>query len=284
MNLLLRQGEESYLPAGRSRLITPFDGRKLDVFAYRPKTQESGVLFVFDGLRRNAEQLRDKAVVLAERTGLVTFAPLLDRERFPKWRYDTAGVVKRDRLQPRARWTGPLLQDLIEWAREVVGQPDTRAFLFGHSAGGQLLSRICAYSPLSNVQGIVITNPSAYVAPDLNEIAPFGFGGIFEPQEAVARLQVYLALPITIYLGRQDTGTRHLVRLKPARRQGMNRIERGRGVFNAASELAAKNAWAFNWHLVEVPGVGHSSRAMLKAEHCVQALGFHSPVDAGSHD
>ncbi len=218
--------------------------------------------------------MRDKAAALAERTGLFTVAPLMDRDRFPKWRYNNAGVVRSGQKQPHEFWIGPRLQRLFERVRDLIDQPTARLFLFGHSAGGQMLSRICAYSPLSGTERIVIANPSAYVAPALDESAPFGFQGIFSPAEAAARLQIYLALPITIYLGQTDTGERNLAKSAAAMRQGANRLARGRAIHRAGLEIALQHAWAFDWQLLEVPGAGHSSRAMLDADQCLKALGL----------
>ena len=262
-------------PLGASHEAVGINGEEVTVYVYRPEVAStSGILFVFDGLYRDASGMRDKTAALAERSGLTVFAPLLDRKRFPKWRYDAAGVIRRGQEQPRERWTGPLLQALFEWAKAVIGQPTARLFLFGHSAGGQMLSRICAYSPLSGTERIVIANPSAYVAPTLDEPAPFGFHGVFSTTEATARLQVYLALPITIYLGQEDTGDLNLAKSAAAMRQGSSRLARGRSIYCAGLEAARRHAWAFNWQLIEAPGIGHSSRAMLDAGQCHTALGL----------
>ena len=275
MDLLLNQPDDCYLPQGAGHVTAKIRGEELTVFTYRPDVAAiAGILIVFDGMHRDASAMRDKTAALAERAGLIVFAPLMDRERFPKWRYDNAGVVRRDQEQPRERWTGPLLQTLYEWATTLIDQPAARLYLFGHSAGGQMLSRVCAYSPLSGTERIVIANPSAYVAPLLDESVPFGFQGGFSSAEAMARLQVYLALPITIYLGQADTGDRNLAKSEAAMRQGSSRLTRGRSIYAAGKEVARQHAWAFNWQLVEVPEIGHSSRGMLDAEQCYQALGL----------
>jgi pimeloyl-ACP methyl ester carboxylesterase len=256
-------------------MTTLIRGEELTVFTYRPDpTSTSGILFLFDGLRRDASGIRNKAIVLAKRADLVTCAPLMDRNRFPNWRYSRAGVIRRGQKQPREHWTGPLVQKLFEWMRDLIDQPSARFFLFGHSAGGQMLSRMCAYSPLSGTERIVITNPSAYVGPWLDEPAPFGFKNIFAPGEAAARLQAYLALPITIYLGQKDVENRNLITSEAAMRQGANRLARGRSIYKASLEVARQHAWAFNWRLVEAPGIGHSSRAMLETKQCYEALGI----------
>lgn len=271
---LLHRSEASFLPYGPGCVTATLFGEALTVFTYRPRlTPLSAILLLFDGLRRDASAIRDKAVALAERAGFITFAPLMERERFPGWRYRTAGVVRRGQIQPPERWTGSLLQTLYEWVRDFVNQPSARLFLFGHSAGGQMLSRVCAYSPLYGVERIVISNPSEYVAPSLDEPAPYGFQSIFAPAEAVTHLQHYLALPITIYLGQADVGDHNLTTSEPALRQGANRLARGRSIYKAGLEVARRHDWAFNWRLVEVPNIGHSSRGMLQARQCYEAFG-----------
>ena len=275
MNSLSNPPQDCLIPYSASFITARVRNEELIVFTYRPILDNVvGILFVFDGLNRDALGMRNKAIPLAERAGLIIFAPLMDRKRFPKWRYNSAGVVRHGQVQCREYWTGPLLQMLFEWARDMVDQPTVPIFLFGHSAGGQMLSRICAYSPFSGIERIVIANPSSHVAPLLEEPAPFGFQNIFSPLEVLERLQDYLGLPITIYLGQADTGDRYLDQSDAAERQGTNRLERGRSVYEAALELARGYAWAFHWHLVEVPETGHSARGMLNALQCSVALGL----------
>ncbi|HUP96041.1 MAG TPA: hypothetical protein VM164_14130, partial [Burkholderiales bacterium] len=54
--------------------------------------------------------------------------------------------------------------------------------------------------------------------------------------------------------------------------QGANRYQRGLNAYRAAQALAQVRGWAFNWTLVEVPGVGHSARAMFGSEAAAAAL------------
>ncbi len=262
---------------GLGQLRLTANGIEIKVFTYRPPTcAKPSALLVFHGLHRKAKGVRKKAMDIALNACLMVFAPLLDKDRFPNWRYHRAGVVRKGRLQPEQQWTAPVLRALIDFARSQIGYPDAKLYLFGHSAGGQFLSRISAYSPLPEVERIVIANPSVYVAPRLEEAAPYGFKGLFSPEEALARLRAYLASPITIYLGQKDTGEKHLVKNSAALRQGENRLDRGRAIFRLGEQLARERGWAFKWRLVEVPGVGHSSGGMLRASVLYQALGLFS--------
>lgn len=91
------QAEEGApMPTGSRCLSAPFDGGEIPVYAYRPARADGrDVALLFPGMRRNASGLRDKAIALCEATGLVVYAPLLDAQRFPRWRYQH-GAVARD--------------------------------------------------------------------------------------------------------------------------------------------------------------------------------------------
>ncbi len=261
--------------SGKGRIDVQLRDVEITVFTYRPDgCVQPKLLFVFHGLGRKAENIRNNAISLADRACLLVLAPLFDRERFPNWRYHRAGVVRKGRVQPREDWTGPIVDALIAWGREWAGDPATPCILFGHSAGGQFLSRLSAYSPPEGVARIVIANPSAHVLPTFDEAAPYGFGGVYASVEAADRLRAYLTLPITIYLGDQDVGEKNLVKKPAARRQGTNRLERGLHVFRHAWQLAKKEGWRLNWRMVTATGVGHSSRDMLNAPKAEDALGL----------
>ena len=264
---------------GFGQLSLQAAGYEIKTFTYRPPNcAKRSILFVFHGLNRKAEGARQKSVRIAREACLTVFAPLFDKDRFPNWRYHRAGVMRGGRVQPEGRWTGPILDALIDSARKAEGDPDARLYLFGHSAGGQFLSRISAYSPPQDVDRILIANSSAHVMPVLDEEPPYGFGGIFTPDRAEQQIKRYLELPISIYLAREDTGDKYLSTSEGAMRQGRNRLLRGRRVFYVAARLAREKGWSFGWKLVEASGVGHSSGGMLRAPELRQALGLQSSM------
>lgn len=268
------------MPAGAGGLISAetamIGSTAIDIYTFRPDhCAPKTLLIAFAGFAREAEKYRDRAMPLAERACLFVVAPRLDRERFPSWRYQKAGVWRDNVIMPKEAWTGPLLADIVTWAKRWTGQPDIQTVLFGHSAGGQFLSRIAAYAPPPGVHRIVVTNPSVHVRALLTEDVPYGFGGLADPQEAKAMMRRYLALPITIYLGTGDTKIGGLlVSDEPAKRQGLNRYERGKAVFAEAKTVAQENNWPFGWTLIEVPGAIHSERQMMNSPLAEGAFGL----------
>jgi pimeloyl-ACP methyl ester carboxylesterase len=197
-------------------------------------------------------------------------APLFDKERFPSWRFQFGGIVNKGAVQSPREWTGNLILGLVQWARTQERRAMAYA-LIGHSAGGQLLSRVAAFTP-TEASRIVIANPSTWVLPTLQVSAPFGFGGVYPDAQAQAQLRRYLAQPITVMLGEEDTGAEELDESPSAMAQGRTRYERGLNVIRQARMLSASRGWPLNWRLVEVPGAGHSAGTMFRSQQALSAL------------
>lgn len=245
----------------------------IEVHTYRPRgCNSAGLMFIFPGYERNAHGYMRRARRIARAECLTIFAPEMDQERFPRSRYQRAGVMKNGRASLDETCMGLFLRRLLDWARRLEKRPDAPYVLFGHSAGAQLLSRVAAYCPMQAPSRIILANPSSYVAPSLIEPAPYGFGGILDVREREERLRDYLAQPVTIYLGDADLGDFRLDETVAANRQGLTRFARGQATYAAGREMANTRGWAFNWRLVVAKGVGHSSKGMLRADEMASAL------------
>ena len=250
--------------------VAMLDGAPLPVFTYQPGgCTVSGVLLVFHGVDRNAGPYRDNAVPLAQRYCLAIVAPLFDAARYPSSRYQRGGVVRGGVVQPASEWTVAIVPRLAAWARTWQGRADLPLALIGHSAGAQFLSRVAAYSD-PGARAVVIANPSTWVRARLDVAAPYGFAGIGPGADDALRR--YLAAPITVLLGREDTGSRNLATSEDAEEQGSTRFERGETVFREAEAEARRRGWAFNWRLAVVPGVGHNARRMFTSDAAFTAL------------
>lgn len=257
-----------------ARLTANIDGHPMPVFSYHPSgCAAPSILMVFHGNGRTAESYLRSARELADESCFVVYAPLFERDDFPNWAYHRGGLVEDGRLLPESEWTVEMAEELLDWARAQEGRPDAPVYLFGHSAGGQFLSRVAAYALPDDVERIIIANPSTYVMPSEDEAVPYGYGGLPD-DEADDWLRDYLAAPITIYLGDEDRGEEDLTMTDQAVRQGADRVDRGEKTFEAARKVAEANGWPFNWTLVHADGVGHSARGMLGADEIIDALGF----------
>ena len=130
----------------------------------------------------------------------------------------------------------------------------------------------------------MVANPSTYVLPSLAEAVAYGFGCasssngpqcLYSSPEAMQQLKAYLALPLTIYLGEDDTGDENLSEGAAAMRQGArNALKSGAVTFELAQAVAIANGWPLNWRLVILPGVGHSAKKLLQSNQAEQAFGL----------
>jgi hypothetical protein len=229
---------------GNGQQTVDIAGTRMTVFTYRsPNCSDPSLLLVFHGVARNARAYRDYARPLADRNCLLLAAPLFDQRDFPGWRYQRGGIVKGGAVQQEGR---PLAYSLL-----------------GHSAGGQFLERLAAFVP-TQARRIVVANPGSYVLPSVDVAAPYGLGKVYAGAAGEAQLRRYLELPLTIYLGEDDTRDDR-DDSSEARAQGASRHQRGVNVAQA-------RGWAFNWRLVELPGVGHSASKMFAAPQASDAL------------
>lgn len=269
------------IPTGTARHTIEVAGTAFELLTYKPPRYADGALLVtLHGLNRNAAADLGYTQALADRHNFLLVAPRFDRERFPTWRYQRGGIARDAgsgaqgslEIAPESSWTITLLVGIVEQVRKDEGRPDLPYYLLGHSAGAQLLGRVAAFSSTAAAR-IVIANPSTHVWPTRDVRFPYGFGGLparLASDEAIRR---YLAQPVTLLLGTADVRRDSSLNVSDgAMRQGANRYERGRNVFEAAGNIARERGWAFNWRLVEVPGAGHSARRMYASPQADIAL------------
>ncbi len=258
------------IPDGVHEQTVDLRGMPVRVHTYRPtRCTAPSLLLAFHGSERDPVLARESSRGLADKHCMLVLAPYFDAERFPQWRYQQGGIVDGRRFYPSSEWTGHFALELVAWARREEGKALPYAMI-GHSAGGQFLSRLAAFVP-NEATRIVIANPASHVFPSLDTDAPRGFRGVYRGADGEAALKRYLAQPVTIFLGEMD--------LKPdpgdtreTMAQGGSRFERGRNVYNAGKQLSEKNGWPFNWRLVQVPRVAHSSRKMYDSREASAAL------------
>jgi hypothetical protein len=274
------------IPSGSSTLTAMVGGVALDVFTYRPSTEIGGLLFIFHGTNRNADDYCRFAQYLADRRGLIVIAPRFDTDRFPNIAYHRGNIVDSSgRVRPPSEWTTRFVPLLVDWARQREGAM-LPYWLWGFSAGGQFLSRVAAFEQ-PDARRIVVGGASTHVLPLLGshpngERAPYGMGGVFGSLVEAEKLRGYLALPLSIYVGGDDNNADDplLTSGSAADRQGTDRLDRGQKTLALARFVAESNGWRFGWRMVIGPEIAHSSSRMLRSRRVLASLGLYdtSPV------
>jgi hypothetical protein len=269
--LAAANGYAAPIPPGNSQQLMSLPGAQLPVFTYRPVScNPTLILFVFHGIGRDAGPYRDHARPIADRLCAIIVAPEFDRAHFPRNAYQYGGIVHHGKSVAIGSRTIDLVPPLVLWARQAAGQAQLPYALLGHSAGAQFIDRVAAYSQ-PGASRFVIADPSTWVMPSLTTPQPFGFAGEM-PEAAEQALKAYLASPITVLLGEDDTRAKWLAKSREARAQGANRYVRGLNAFHLAQATAERRGWPFHWRLIEVPGIGHNATKMFASPQAIEAF------------
>jgi poly(3-hydroxybutyrate) depolymerase len=243
--------------------------RRIRVWTYRPSgfVPGSPILVVLHGYMRNARTYRDDWAAHAERLGALLAVPEFDQRAFPGPRaYEVGNMRTADRraFRDERLWAFAVVERVFEGVRALVSSTRTGYWLYGHSAGGQLVHRMALLAPEVRFEVAIAANAGAYTLPRRGERFPYGLDGAPVGETVLERA---FARRLVVMLGGRDTDTGHrvLLRSAEAQRQGPHRFARGLTFFDEARHVAEAAGLPFDWRLVRVPDAGHSNRAMAVA-------------------
>ena len=262
-------------PVGQAVIEADFDGTVLQLYSYKPATYAGeGFILLLHGASRAAESYRDNAMRMADTSKRLVIVPLFDQERFPNRRYQEGGVFREDgSLADPDERTYAFIPKLVSYIRGREGDAQLPYLLAGFSAGSQFVSRMAAFIDLDAERLITMAGGSV-MFPTRDMEFGLGFGGLPDELSNDERIERYLALPMTIYIGTADTATAQLP-MGEAYAQGVHRYSRNIRWFNVAMDLAYERKWPFNWRLVIADGPGHSPRDMFDHPQAINALFGH---------
>jgi len=233
------------------------------VHFHKPVSFEPGnpVLVVMHGRNRNGADYCDFFVESSERYGFLVVAPEFSEAQYAHpHEYNYGAMWRPDgAFTPQSQWLFPVVDAVFADAAVRLGSTRGRYFLFGHSAGAQVVHRLVTFGWSPSIEGVVAANAGSYTMPTMAEDFPFGLRGA-----PAADLAALFSRPMTIHLGDQDNDPNHhqLPREPGAMRQGPHRLARGQRYFDFARAEAARLGVPFTWRLAIAPGVEHSGGDM----------------------
>lgn len=223
-----------------------------------------------------AQTYAKRWIDLAERKRLVILAPAFDQENFGGHAGPGGGYRG---LFGRKIGADEFLNAVVDATRATLQTLDDRFYLYGHSAGGQFVSRYIVMHP-ERVKSAVICAAGTFAFPDANtpwtngmkplkrrmrwgdnepwreiEIAP-------DPKGWLAATQI----PITVIVGARDTAP-----IKPLPgNPGVTHVERARHWVRAMEAFARAHGKTARVRFIEVKDVGHNSARLTPA--CQDAI------------
>ena len=209
------------------------------------------VLLAVHGISRNAREQVQLFQPWADKYGLVLIAPLfLDQ--------GSSRYQRLESKEPENR-SDRVLQRILDEVEELTGIATARCYFFGFSGGGQFVHRYAMAYP-GRVKAAVLGAPGWYTYPDSAVEYPFGLrdarsrlGDSFDPEE-------FLQIPIAVFVGERDVARDASLNTRPTidRRQGMNRLDRGRYWIAAMRAEAERRDIASRFEFQVLPRAGHS--------------------------
>ena len=240
-------------------------GPALPVWYIRPAgvAADAPLLFVFHGVRRDADRYLGEWLDVAEREQVIVVVPEFTQAAFPG-----APAYNHGRLLdangtavPVNERTFALIEPLFDALRARESLSRTTYWMFGHSAGAQFVHRFIMTGNARRLERAVSANAGSYMYPDDRFAWPFGTRtlpeGIWAPTAAYA-------VPMTILLGTADNDPDYpsLPREPEAMAQGPHRLARGRAFSEATRADAQRRHLAYAWNCRLVPDVGHDNGRM----------------------
>jgi len=273
------------MPVGEGSFeVTGVPRGPVTIYTYRPASASARtpIWVVMPGMRRDAHRhlafdYYDTWQPLAERYGAILLVPEFTAEKWPGvWSYNF-GNVRSQHLQAKP-WNETsfyVVEQAFRMAAGSVGSARRKFSIFGHGAGGQFIQRYVLHAGCGMIDRAVAANPGWFMLPDGEYRYPFGLRGAPIPSGTLAR---GFACNQTLLLGTADVNYGGLRNDPEARAQGKTRYARGHFYFARSRTTAARLGAPFNWHLREVPGVGHEASRMAPAGAAI--LAGHALPDA----
>jgi poly(3-hydroxybutyrate) depolymerase len=235
----------------------------LECYRAPDHTPDRPVVLVQHGMGRNGDEYCEAWVEAADRHGLLIVATTFPNESWPGSRLYNDGHIREEdgTVRPRETWSHAIPGRVFGLLREAGVTRRERAYLWGHSAGGQFVHRALATQDSALFEAAGAGNAGWYTRPTLDRPYPEGLGEIGLTEDDVRRVLTY---PLVIFAGDQDTneGEQNLPRHQAAMAQGPHRFARAHAYLEAGRAEAARRGVTCEWQLVVVPGIGHEGMRM----------------------
>lgn len=229
----------------------------LKYFIYVPERvrKNAPVLVSVHGISRNADIHVRRFARRADRYGVVVVAPLFDAQHYPDYQRLGLSGARADLA----------LNALLDEVGRYVGVDTKKVYLFGYSGGGQFVHRYAMAYP-ERVAAIVVGAAGWYTFPDADRRFPYGTAPHRKLPELRFDETAFLRIAAHVMVGEDDIVRDQSVRQTEYldRRQGSNRVERGRRWVAAMTQAAQRLNLETEFRFILLPDSDHSFSRSVK--------------------
>ena len=218
------------------------------------------------GAHRNAKANFNEALDAAAVFNCVVIAPEFNKDVYPEGDMYTFGNVynrKGKHFNPKETWTFELIEPLFDEVVRQIKSVSKGYYIYGHSAGGQFVSRFLMFEPENRIIKAAAANPGWYTMPTNNVDFPYGLAKSTVP---ASNLKAMYSKQLFLLLGTADTirDDDDFYKTEQADAQGLTRFARGQNFFQQTKSNAHQMDVPLNWREAFVPDAGHSNTRMCR--------------------
>jgi pimeloyl-ACP methyl ester carboxylesterase len=208
----------------------------------------------------------------ADEQNLILIAPAFNQDNFSS-RYGDHAMSGYRGLFGREIGADEWVKRLVEAHREAYHIKPTQFNIYGHSAGGQFVSRYLVTHP-EEIRKAVITSAATYPQPQPEIPWPFGMGElnteISWDDGTITQIDIHpdknkwlaaTKIPLTVIVGLNDSA--ELPSDLIPGQKGVNRLEIARNWINDMQGFAESNGVDCNFQVEIIPGIGHSMIGLI---------------------
>ena len=238
----------------------------IDIFYSSPKSINANtkLLFLMHGGSRAAEKYINDWISLSKDRNVVLVAPEFSKKYYPEYAFLMMSKENGKSLNDESMYINNSLGLLFDFFKAKLKLSTSNYRLYGHSGGSQFVHRYLLLSNDTRIEKAAMANAGLYTFLDDEITYPFGTKKMKISDE---RIKWFYRLKGGVFLGSADNDSNHesLPRMRKARKQGKNRLERGKNFFEDLVKYGVDNNLPFRWRLQIVSNVGHSNIGMSMA-------------------
>ena len=238
----------------------------IDIFYSSPKSINANtkLLFLMHGGSRAAEKYINDWISLSKDRNVVLVAPEFSKKYYPEYAFLMMSKENGKSLNDESLYINNSLGLLFDFFKAKLKLSTSNYRLYGHSGGSQFVHRYLLLSNDTRIEKAAMANAGFYTFLDDKITYPFGTKKMKISDE---RIKWFYRLKGGVFLGSADNDSNHesLPRMRKARKQGKNRLERGKNFFEDLVKYGVDNNLPFRWRFQIVSNVGHSNIGMSMA-------------------
>ena len=238
----------------------------IDIFYSSPKSINANtkLLFLVHGGSRAAEKYINDWISFSKDRNVVLVAPEFSKKYYPEYAFLMMSKENGKSLNDESLYINNSLGLLFDFFKAKLKLATSNYRLYGHSGGSQFVHRYLLLSNDTRIEKAAMANAGFYTFLDDEITYPFGTKKMKISDE---RIKWFYRLKGGVFLGSADNDPNHesLPRMRKARKQGKNRLERGKNFFEDLVKYGVDNNLPFRWRFQIVSNVGHSNIGMSMA-------------------